>query len=268
MPIVTISRETGAYGNFIATTIARTMDLEIATRDKIHELVLSCHPEYTCVCEMYESEHGPGWAQRIFAKKSYFASVFESLACELASRGDVVIVGRGASVVLRGNPGVFSLRVVAPSRVRVRRIMERHRISEKEAKRFISKFDSERENLIRAVFDADIDDWRLYDMILNTERFSSSTAAEMAIQTIQQMEQASDEPDLRETLHNMALAKRIETIIRRKMSFFVSPHLNVAAESGGRVIISGRVLRDKDKKTAIEIAQNYPGVTHVEAQFR
>src|SRR4030042_2831449 len=126
MHIITISRLVGAYGDVIATIVARRMGLDLIGREELHEMAQSCDPEYRDTCAVYEKEHGPGFFERLFFDRPSYYSLFEALTYDLAARGGVVLVGRGSQIVLRDVPGVFTARIVAPISIRISRIMARY----------------------------------------------------------------------------------------------------------------------------------------------
>ena len=268
MLIVTISRLVGSYADIIAATVARKLGLDLVGRDQVHEMAQSCDPEYGRACVLYETEHGPGFFERIFFDRPSYTSLFESLTYEKASYGNVVIVGRGAQIILKDVPGVFRCRVVAPFQLRVERIMERYRFERDEAADFIRKYDHERENLVRSIFRNDPNEWSLYDLIINTAKYSSGDASDVVIEAIQKMQKPQDKENLKEKLKNMATAKRIETNIRRKLSSSVSRNLDIKMETGGLVRITGRIGDRRDRETAERIASQYPGVTKVINELR
>lgn len=263
MQIVTISTQLGSYGEVIAALVARTLGLELISREKIHELAQSCDSDYRDTCTVYETEHGPGFLGRIFFDKPAHTSLFQALTYEEAARGNVVIVGRGAQVVLRDVPGVLSVRVVAPSALRVRRIMERYGMSEVDAYEYVRRHDHERRNLMRSVFDVDATDWSLYDVILNTARFDSGSGARIVVNAAENLPKPENEDGLKERLAAMALAKRVETVIRKKLTSAVAHNVVAKAEVDGVVTLAGRVRDRRDKEWAEKIATEYPGVAAV-----
>ncbi len=263
MRIITISRFVGSYADVIAATVARRMGLELIGRDQVHQMAQTCDPEYSRACSLYETEHGPGFFERIFFDRPSYTSLFESLTYEKASQGNVVIVGRGAQVILKDIPGVFSCRVVAPFGVRVQRIMERYRFDKQEAEDFVRKYDHERESLIRSIFRSDPNEWSLYDIIINTAHYSSGDAADIVIESIDKIQMPQDEESLKDKLRNLSIAKRIETNIRRKLSSSVTRNLEIKMESGGVVTISGKIGDRKDRDKVEKLAGQYPGVTKV-----
>jgi cytidylate kinase len=268
MRIVTISRLLGAYGDIIAPIVARRMGLSLIGRDQLHELAQGCDPEFTDICSIYETEHGPHFFERIFFDRPSYTSVFEALTFEQASRGNVVIVGRGAQIILREIPGVARVRIVAPKDVRVKRIMERLNFSRDEAEDYAHKYDHERENLVRSIFQSDPQDWSLYDVIINTERFSAGDAAQFVIDAVEKIEKVPDEEALKESLRNRALAKRIEALIRKVLTSAVARYVMVKVEPGGLVKLSGRIREKTNKEKAEELASQFPGVTKVESDLK
>ncbi len=263
MLIVTISRLVGSYADIISATVARKLGLDLVSREQVHQMAQGCDPEYGRVCSLYEMEHGPGFFERIFFDRPSYTSLFESITYEKASQGNVIIIGRGAQVILRDIPGVFNCRVVAPFQIRVKRIMERYRFEKKEAEDFISKYDHERENLIRSIFRSDPNQWSLYDLIINTSKYSSGDASDVVIKGIEKIQKPENDEALKEKLKNLAIAKRIETNIRRKLSSSVARNLEIKMETEGTVKISGRISDRRDKETAEKLAAQYPGITKV-----
>lgn len=87
----------------------------------------------------------------------------------LAANGDCVIVGRCAAHVLteKGVPNV-SVFVHAPIEQRVGRIMERHKLDEKAAAKYIKKNDKARAAYYRKYADAEWGRMQNYDMTLSS----------------------------------------------------------------------------------------------------
>lgn len=268
MRIVTISRLVGSYADVIAATIARRLDLELVGRDQVHELAQNCDPEYSRACDLYETEHGPGFFERIFFDRPSYTSLFEALTFEKASTGNVVLVGRGSQVVLRGIPGIFKCRVVAPFSLRVERIMERYNFTKNEAQDFVVKYDHDRENLIRSIFRSDPNEWSLYDIIINTEHYGSSQASDVIIEAIEKMDRVQDDAALCQNLANISVAKKIEALIRRKLSSSIARNVEIKFETGGLVTISGRISERRDREKAEKLVNEYPGVTSVKNDLK
>lgn len=263
MNIITVSRLVGSYGDDIAEKIAEKMGIEFVGRTGLHELAMSCDLEYREACTLYETEHGPGFFERLFFDRPSHKSLFEALTYEQASRGNVVLVGRGAQIVLHDLPGVFCVGVIASRVNRVQRIMQKLGIPLEEAEYYVDKYDADRVNLIKTVFDRDPTDLLLYNLVINTDRFSVENAADVVVNAVNRVDKLSDGNEFVETLKNKAFAKRIEALVRRKLTSAVAGNVEICAESGGVIRISGRIREKADRAKVEKIAAEYPGVKKV-----
>lgn len=268
MTIVAISRQVGSYGDVIAAILARNLGLRLIGRDSVHELAQMCDPEYKAACESYESEQTPGFWERIFYDRPVYTSLFEALTFEQASRGNVVIVGRGCQITLAAVPGILKVRIVAPFEKRVQRVMERYQFSQTEADDFLQRYDQERENLVRFIFHTDPHDWSLYDVTINTNHYAPMAASEVVLSALEKMDKPVDEDRIRERLRNMAVAKKIEVAVRTRLPPSVSRNVDIDVEPGGMVKIAGRVLDKKDKNDVERIVLDYPGVSKVRNELK
>ncbi|MFH0826110.1 MAG: cytidylate kinase-like family protein, partial [Pseudomonadota bacterium] len=260
----TVSRLVGSYGDEIAEKTAEKMGLQFVGRTGLHELAMSCDPEYSEACTLYETEHGPGFFERLFFDRPAHRSLFEALTFEQASRGNVVMVGRGAQIVLHDLPGVFCVGVIASSEVRVERIMQRMSIPRKEAEYYVDKYDGERIKLIKMIFEKDPTDLLLYNLVINTNRYTADNAADVVVNAIGKMEREPNGKDLAEQLKSKALAKRIEALVRKKLTSAVARHVEIDGDPGGTIRISGHIGEKADKGRVEKIVTEYPGVTKVE----
>lgn len=96
---------------------------------------------------------------------------------KLASRGNVILVGRGAHILTRHFEQAVHARVVAPLEKRTGRAARLNAIGEKEARHLIRKEDHGRAAFIHSHFNESIDDPLSYDIVLNTGRLSAKDAA-------------------------------------------------------------------------------------------
>jgi cytidylate kinase len=229
---------------------------------------MTCDPEYSDACGLYETEHGPGFFERLFFDRPSYKSLFEALTYEQASRGNVVIVGRGAQVVLHDLPGVLCVHVVAPREVRIERVEKRLACSREEAEHYLDKYDRERANVIKAVFGRDPDDWSLYDLVFNTAHFIPDSATEVVIRAMTGMKRVPDREGVREHFKSLGMAKRIEALVRKKLTSVVAQNVEIVPKPGGVMRLTGRVREKADKDKIEKIAAQYPGVTRVENDLK
>lgn len=113
--------------------------------------------------------------------EQYFGAMRDVIA-HVASAGNVVIVGRGASIVLRDDPKVLRVGAVADYEVRVARIMEREHVGREKAEDTISARDEARRLNFRRFFGIDDpDDPKLYHLVINTSDIDLNYATQLVV---------------------------------------------------------------------------------------
>lgn len=268
MAVVAISRKVGSYGEEIAALAARRLGYRLVDREQVHRLAQECDDEFRRVCAVFEAEQGQGglWEQLAFGDPAH-AALFAALNLELAAQGDVVLVGRGAQIVLQGLPGVFKVRVVAPKALRVERIMALKGLNQEEANDYVSRHDEQRRALIQSVFRADLSDWSLYDLVLNTAGMTKEAAAEIVARGVELMPAPADPADLARTLKDLAFAKRVESALKRRILTSGYHDIQVGARDGA-ITLNGVLADKRSKEKAERIARELPGVASVDNQLK
>ena len=113
-----------------------------------------------------------------------FLDATTTVVKDLQRKGDVVIIGRGANVILADTPGVTHVGLLAPLDVRVEYMISREHFDPDEAQGYVEELDRARVAFIRKFFKkVNPDDPSLYDMMLNMGRMESKTAAEVIVHT-------------------------------------------------------------------------------------
>jgi len=97
----------------------------------------------------------------------------------LAQIGNVILVGRGASIITRKLEWGFHVRLVGSLRKRTQRVMEFSKVDKTQAEELIAKWDKGRKKYLNEYFNKNIDDPLLYDLIINTDFVSHDNAAKI-----------------------------------------------------------------------------------------
>lgn len=268
MSVVTISRQVGSLGDEIGGLVAEKLGYELMSREGIHRLARECDLEFKDACAAFEEERGVGFWERMFYRDPAYTSLFEALNLELAAKGNVVILGRGAQIALAETPGVFHARVVAPAAIRVQRVRERMGLAAEDAMDFVRNHDKQRRALIESVYHKDLSDWSLYNLVLNTANLTAEAGAELIALAVRKMP-ALVEPDLvGEELARRAFAKRVESAIKKKVLTSPYREIQVRCLVEGELILEGFVQDKVSKQRAGDIAARYPGVSEVDNRLR
>src|SRR5512147_2917539 len=125
MAVITISREIGSAGEYIAQKVAQELGYHFADKDII-EKVLN---QYGFVQFQQEYESGPGFWSRFDTLRTRMIEFSNRVVEALARHGNVVILGRGSFVVLSGFADVLNIRLQAPLPLRVSRVMAQQGIA-------------------------------------------------------------------------------------------------------------------------------------------
>lgn len=168
--VLTLARELGAGDTGFAPTLATRLGLRVYDRDLLEqEAVRLGVPE----AELEKIDEQPaGIFQRFRPGSLYqrYSEALEQLMHELAARGDVLLVGRGGSRFLRDQPPAFHVRLVAPMRTRVQRVMEHRWLRQEPAQKLIAQSDTQRRRFYQDYFGADWSDPLEYHLTVNSGR--------------------------------------------------------------------------------------------------
>ncbi|MEE9443659.1 MAG: cytidylate kinase-like family protein [candidate division Zixibacteria bacterium] len=174
-PIVTVSREHGSRGSYLASRLAEAMGYQRLHREVIDSIcqssgyrkhiIESLDEKYrsniTMLVESFligQAVHPVDYARNLYL-----------VILSMAELGGVVLVGRGGNFILGPEKG-FHIRVVCPREKRVDNLIKYKAMEREEAIASIAESDLERKELIRKMFGQDINNPCFYDLCINTAR--------------------------------------------------------------------------------------------------
>ncbi len=112
MAIITISRQIGSLGDEIAKALTDRLGYKRIEKSQIGA-ILSEHGFSASDVDEYD-ETNPTLLQHLSERTKLFEHLIRAAIYELAAIDNVVIVGRGAQLILRDIPGTLHVRVIAP----------------------------------------------------------------------------------------------------------------------------------------------------------
>lgn len=260
MAVITISRQVGSLGTEIAQAVARELHYEYIDKDKIGQALVGYGLPVTAVEKFDEKE--PSFWDSWQVQKRRFLHFLQAAIYDFASQGDVVIMGRGGQVLLRNLPGILHVRVVAPFAIRVRRVVEREKGEEGVVAEMLRRSDRDSAGFIRFFFDADWDDPGLYDLVINTQKFSEDSALKAIMDLVLSPEMKESEKAMKKTLADGVLVRKAEAALLDLLESDIG-HIFIKAE-GGVVTLEGSVISVGHKESCQEIVSRIPGVKKVE----
>jgi MFS family permease len=182
--VVTISRQYGGGGGEIGARLARRLGWELLDRAVVQRVAEGLHltePE----AEERDERTQPFIARLLASTRSLEPFILNDCPAGLmdvdvyretvrgviesaAKIGHVVIIGRGAMVVLAGRPDVLHVRVVAPLEERIAYVAYREGLAPAAAQQRLVTKDHDREGNLWATYGRRLDDEDLYDLTFNT----------------------------------------------------------------------------------------------------
>ncbi|HEX7432715.1 MAG TPA: cytidylate kinase-like family protein [Anaerolineaceae bacterium] len=177
MAVITLSREFGSLGMIVAQRVAENLGYRLVGRELINQAALrSGAPEVALA--VIDELNLLGLTVSSDSIDAYVRAV-KAVVDELAQEGNVVIVGRGGQVILRGRPDVLCVLMVAPQALRIERIAQRQSIPWAAARAQIEASDRHRRRFLKHFYNVKWDDPDLYDLVINTASTSADDASEI-----------------------------------------------------------------------------------------
>jgi cytidylate kinase len=188
---VTISRQSGSGGHVVAEKLAEFLQANAPNEScawtifdqNLVEKVLEDHHLPKRLAQFMPEDHVSDISDamdELFGLHPASWTLVEQTAetiLRLAKLGNVILIGRGASVVTATLDHVFHVRLVASVEKRAEYLQDLQNISKKAALQMIRREDRGRARYLSKHYDADIADPLLYHLIINTERVGYEQAA-------------------------------------------------------------------------------------------
>ena len=160
-------------GNFVQTMLERSAVAGVSGEPYFGRGIETLPPE--TYWEM--AGEAPPAAARVNDKE--FIEATTTVVTDLYRKGDVVIIGRGANVILGDTPDVVHVGLLAPLETRVEVMMRREHFDRDEARSYVQELDQARVAYFRKYFNLHPDEPSLYHVMLNMAKVEYDTATEI-----------------------------------------------------------------------------------------
>jgi cytidylate kinase len=263
MTLIAMTREIGSLGTEVAGRVAKRLGLEIVRS----EVAANNVARRLGVAESAISRYLDGSASllerwQIDRRKLFHYASEEILS--LAQRGNVLVKGWGAATMLRDVPQVINVRVCAPMEFRVRVMMERQgRNDAPTVQEEIERFDAARARTLRAYFNVEQEDARLYHIVLNTERLSVDACVD-AVCKLAEGPQFRDTFESRSALANKLLEAKISSALVDHIGVAMAPLGLSVSIANGRITLAGTTCSGSLRRQAEEIAHASAGMLQID----
>jgi cytidylate kinase len=216
MAILTISHEMGSGGAEIGMTVASRLGYTYVDNEEL----LGRAQRYGLSGERLArlAEDRPSWVERFDAETRRYILSLQVVLYEFAQDDNVVLMGGGGQWLLRGVPHVLRTRIVAPFPLRVNRLTAtlsaqgKERVTPKTVAQFVRRDDIQKSARMRYLFDAEIKEPGLYDLLINTAVLSRGAAVDLLAEAVRQPELETTDT-ARQLVADRVLASQVEVAL-------------------------------------------------------
>jgi len=174
MAVITLSRQKGSNGYYIAIKIAELLGYRSVGKDELLELA----KEFGILPKRFEAidERNPGFI--ITNYQDEYIRAMNKIIRQVAEQDNVIIRGRGSEVITQDFKNALHIRVVAPIDLRIERIRNTYKIPYNEAANMVKTSDENRSQYINVFYSVNRKKPFPYDLVINTKYIDVESAAE------------------------------------------------------------------------------------------
>jgi cytidylate kinase len=192
MPVITISRQFGAGGKTLTDQLAARLGYGVANEEIIDKLAQSSKVSTDSIRSFEGEEDGKfqvtpstGFIRRIFDPSKNFmdeqqyVKLLNRLIPQIADKGNIIILGRGAQFILQDRKDVVHILLLADEVDRVKFMQAHYDLTPDEAHQAVIKQGKRRLKLMKLFNSADYDQPVHYDLVLNMSKLNIDRAVDL-----------------------------------------------------------------------------------------
>jgi cytidylate kinase len=260
MAIITISHQMGAGGPDIGMALAQRLGYRYVDQELIQDAVRRYGLAEEKLSHLDESK--PTLFERFDAETRHYITILQTTLLEFAEGDNAVLMGRGGQWLLRGIPHVLRVRLIAPLEFRVRQWIKRtaevtnEMPNQRAAADFVRRDDNEKSGRMRYLYEVDIADPTLYDVVINTEKLPHEAVVDMVERAVRHTNLATT-PAGKQVVCDRALASRVQVALAMHPE---TRRYRITVEAqNGVVALEGTAALER----AMEVARDVTGVRDV-----
>ncbi|MBC5767677.1 cytidylate kinase family protein [Ramlibacter albus] len=264
MPVIALTQEMGSLAKDVAVRLGETAGLAV-TRHEVVENVAERMQVPTSLINRLRGGKA-GLVERLSTDAKSVAVYTAEEVFSQAQRGNVVLRGWGATLLLRPVSHVVSVRITRSFANRVAWLMENLGTEDRAAAEAeVRRSDEAHASRMRAQFGVNWGDPVLYDLVINMDRITVDSA-------VAQILALAARPEFQETdasrarLEALALNARVRAALKANEST-ASTNVDIDSE-GGKVTLSGMVVNDQELAEVARVAGVVAGTGNVDNQLR
>jgi cytidylate kinase len=223
MGIVTVSRGSYSSGKEIAEKAAQKLGYGCISR----EIILEASKEFNIPEIKFTQafEDAPSILDRFTHGKKKYIAYTQAALLKYLTKDNLVYHGFAGHYFVQDVSHVLKVLIIAGLEYRITTVMERNKISRKEASRFIKKIDEQRKKWGQKLYGIDPWDPSAYHLVLNIDKITIEDAVD-TICRISGLKQFQTTPESKSAMDDLAL-----TVEVRNFLIDVKPSVEVHIEN-------------------------------------
>jgi cytidylate kinase len=264
MPVIALTQEMGSLAKDVAVQLAQVLNIDVMSNEVVEHLAQKMDLHKSAIHRLRDGK--AGLMERLTTNKKSMALYSSAQVFELANRGDVVLRGWGATVLLRPVPHVPCIRITRSFEKRVEWVMASLETDDREfAEDEVRRSDEAHASRMHHQFGVTWGDPLLYDMVLNTDRISVDSC-------VDQIRRLLEQPEFRETAESRSVLANLTLEARLRAALMDNDatrdtHVSITCR-GGDVALHGIVVNADERTATEQIARAVSGVNTVDNQLR
>ena len=224
MAIITISRGSYFRGKEIAQRVAQNLGYACISRENLLKNSKEFNiPEIKLI---HAFEDGPSILNRFrHGRERYIAYIQAALLSNL-KKDNLVYHGFAFHRFVKDIPCTLKVRITAKLKDRIGYVMERDKISKRDAKRFIRKIDDQRRKWSQRLYGIDPSDPSLYDLVLHIGEITVADAVDTICHVIG-FKQYETTLESKKSISDIALTAKVKVALME-----LNPTIGVSSENG------------------------------------
>ena len=255
MAILAISREYGSGGREIGRRVAQRLNYEYVDKERLFLDLDRVGKRWGQAARELDEVCPTFWERHDWQYHGYLTQL-ESLILDYAAADRVVIIGRGAFLLLQEVPFCLKVRLVAPLEVRLERIMVQESLDRERAEELMARVDRDRACYLQANYGKAWDEDDSYDCVFNTGSLTYDLVVELLVEELAAKESQAT-PAALAHLADLALAHRLKARLATHPKV-LAPTLNVFLEDED-LIVAGVIHTPQEQHLVEEIAHEVCG---------
>jgi cytidylate kinase len=264
MPVIALTQEMGSLAKDVALELGRASGLEVLRHEVLEGVAGRMQVSTSLVSRLREGK--AGLVERLTTDRDKMAVYTAKEVYALATRGNVVLRGWGATCLLRDVPHIVTVRITRSFDKRVDWLMDNLGTDDRGfAEAEVRRSDDAHASRMHALFGVTWGDPLLYDLVLNTDRVTVESAAAQILHLAARPEFQETEAS-RAKLQSLALNSAVRAALKDNES---TREVNIEVDSsGGKVVLQGIVLNEAERAETARVASTVAGVGNVDNQLR